>query len=84
VISTDCAARRCSAEHALTGIAVATMTSLRHRPTTGGHDRRTLAEVYTVPMLLVIIMAAVCNTAGHYIFALWCLSFFFLSSFFLA
>jgi len=44
VVSTDCAARRCRAGHALAGIATATMTSLRHRP---------LAEVYTVPMLLV-------------------------------
>jgi len=34
VVSTDCAARRCSAGNALAGIAVATMTSLRH------HDRQ--------------------------------------------
>ena len=34
VVSTDCAARRCSAGHALAGIAIATMTSLRH------HDRQ--------------------------------------------
>ena len=34
VVSTDCAARRCSAVHALVGIAIATITSLRHRPTT--------------------------------------------------
>ena len=67
--SIDCAARRCSARHALAGIAIATnmltMTSLRHRPTTDGHDRRALAEVCTVPVLLV--MAALCNRAGHYI-----------------
>jgi len=53
VVSTDCAARRCSARHALAGIAIATMTSLRHRPTTDSHDRRALAEVCTVPVLLV-------------------------------
>jgi len=46
VVSTDCAARRCSAGHALAGIAVgATTTSLRHRP---------LAEVCTVPVLVVL------------------------------
>jgi len=39
VVSTDCAARRCIAGHALRGIAVATMTSLRHP---------SLAEVCTV------------------------------------
>jgi len=33
-VSTDCIARRCTAGHALAGIAVATMTSLRHRPMT--------------------------------------------------
>jgi len=60
VVSTDCAARRCSARHALAGVAIATMTSLRHRPTTdSGTDiatlvRRALAEVCTVPVLLVI------------------------------
>jgi len=31
--------------------------------------------------LQVIIMVALCNTADHYIFALWFLSFFFLPSF---
>jgi len=30
VVSTDCAARRCSVRHAVGGIFVATMTSLRH------------------------------------------------------
>ena len=60
MVSTDCAARRCSARHALAGIAIATMTSLRHRPTTdSGTDivtlvRRALAEVCTVPVLLVL------------------------------
>jgi len=49
----ECAARRCSAEHALVGIAIATATSLRHRPATDSHDRRNLAEVCTVPLLLV-------------------------------
>jgi len=44
VVSTDCAARRCRGQHALAGIAIATMTSLRHRP---------LAEVCIVPVLLV-------------------------------
>jgi len=53
VVSTDCAARLCSAGRALAGIAIATMTSLRHRPTTGNHDRRALAEVCSVPVLLV-------------------------------
>ena len=47
VVSTDCAARRCSAQHALACITVATMTSLRHR---------LLAEVCTVPVLLVIFI----------------------------
>jgi len=51
-----CAARRCSARHALAGIAIATMTSLRHRPTTDTHDRRALAEVCTVPLLLDYII----------------------------
>jgi len=52
VVSADCAARRCSAGHALAGIAIATrpMTLLRHRPTTDSHDRRALAEVCTVPV----------------------------------
>jgi len=45
VVSTDCVARRCSARHALAGIAIATMTSSRRRP---------LAEVCTVPVLLVL------------------------------
>ena len=44
VVSTDCTVRRCRARHALAGIAIASMTSLRHRP---------LAEVCTVPVLLV-------------------------------
>ena len=43
VVSTDCTARRCSGLRAPTGIAIATITSLRHRP---------LAEVCTVPVLL--------------------------------
>jgi len=53
VVSTDCAARRCSAVYALASIAVATMTSLRYRPTTDSHDRRALAEVCTVSLLIV-------------------------------
>jgi len=40
-----CAARRCRAGHALAGVAIATMTSLRHRP---------LADVGAVPMLLIL------------------------------
>ena len=44
VASTDCAARRCSAGYTLAGVAIASTTSLRHRP---------LAEVCTIPMLLV-------------------------------
>ena len=39
--------------YALAGIAIATTTSLSHRPTTDSHDRRALAEVCTVPVLLV-------------------------------
>ena len=31
MVSTDCAARRCSEGHALAGITIATPTSLRHR-----------------------------------------------------
>jgi len=38
VVSTDCAARRCSARHALAGVTIATVTSQRHRPTTDSHD----------------------------------------------
>ena len=53
VVSTDCAAQRCSIGHALAGIAILTMTSLRHRPMTDSHERRALAEVCTVLMLLV-------------------------------
>jgi len=56
-VSTDCAARHCNAGHALAGIAIATMTSLRHRPTTDcGTDiatlvRPALAEVCTIPVI---------------------------------
>ena len=53
MLSTDCASRHYSAWHALAGIAIATVTSLRHRPTTDSHDRRALVEVCTVPVLLV-------------------------------
>jgi len=59
VVSTDCAARRCSVGYAVPGITIATMTSLRHRPATGsGTDiatlvRRALVEVCPVPVLLV-------------------------------
>jgi len=56
VVSTDCTARRCSARHALAGIAIATMMSLRHWLVTDSHDRRALAEVCTVLVLLVIII----------------------------
>jgi len=56
VVSADCASRRCSARHALAGIAIATMTSLRHRLTTDSHGRRALAEVCTVLVLLVIMI----------------------------
>ena len=57
VVSTDCAARRCTARHALAGIAIATMTSLRYRSTTdSGIDittlvRHALAEVCAVLVL---------------------------------
>ena len=53
MVSTNCAAQRRSAPQALAGIAIATMTSLRHRPTKdSGTDiaslvRRSLAGVYT-------------------------------------
>jgi len=83
VVSTDCVALRCSARHAPAGIAIATVTSLRHRPTTdSGTDiatlvRRALAEVYTAVLL---VMAALCNR-GAIIF-LPC-SFYLLSIFFL-
>jgi len=59
VVSTDCAARRCRAGHALAGIAIAKVASLRHRSTTDSETdiatlvRRTLAEVCSVPVLLV-------------------------------
>ena len=45
VVSSDCAALRCRAGRALAGITIATMASLRRRP---------LAEVGTVPLLLVL------------------------------
>ena len=45
VVSTDCVARRRSAQHALAGIAIATITSLRHRP---------LTEVCTAPVVLAV------------------------------
>ena len=70
VVSTDCAAQRCSARHALAGIAIATMTSLRHRPTTDrGTDiatlvRRALAAVCTVPMLLVFLNGLLSQLIG--------------------
>jgi len=57
VVSTDCAARRCSVEpgHAQARVDTATITSLRHRPTSDSHDRSAQAEVCTVPELLVVI-----------------------------
>jgi len=70
VVSTDCCAQRCSARHALAGIAIATMTSLRHRPTTDrGTDiatlvRRALAAVCTVPMLLVFLNGLLSQLIG--------------------
>ena len=63
-VLTDCDARRCSVGHALAGIAIATLTSVRYRPTTdSGTDiatllRRAMAEVCTVPVLLVITATA--------------------------
>jgi len=57
VVSTDCVARCCSARHALAGVAIATMTSLHHRPTADSHDRPAVAEVCTVPVLLVNLCA---------------------------
>ena len=68
VVSTDCTARCCSAGHALAGIATATMTSC-HWLMTDSHDRRTLVEVCTV--LVFLVMVALCNRADHYIFMLW-------------
>ena len=59
VVSTDCAARRCSAMHVLAGIAIATRTSLLHRPTTDIHVRLALVEVCNAPVLLVIYLLSV-------------------------
>jgi len=53
VVSIGCAERHCSAGHALVGITIATMMSLRHRRMTDSHDTCALAEVCTVPVLLV-------------------------------
>jgi len=36
-----------------------------------------------ITIIFLLFMAALCNRTGHYIFALWFLSFFFLSSFFI-
>ena len=73
VVSIDCAARLCSAaSHALADIAIATMTSLRHRPTTDiGTDiatlvRRALAEVYTVPVHLARTKIGFCFNGMHF------------------
>ena len=62
MVSIDCAARRCSARHALAGITIATMTSLRHWPTTDSRHRRALAEVCTVLVLLVVVHFVAVNT----------------------
>jgi len=56
VVSTDGSARRCSGGHVLERIAIATMTLLRHQSTTDIHYRRALAEVCTVPVLLVNVL----------------------------
>ena len=45
LVSTDCAARRCSAGHAPVGIAIATMMSLHHWPTTDVPWRRYVPEL---------------------------------------
>jgi len=54
VSTTNCAARRCTAGHALAGIAIATMTSPAHNRQPGTDIatlvRRALAEVCTVPV----------------------------------
>ena len=61
VVSTDCTERHCRAGHALAGVTIATMTSLRHRRTTdSGTDvatlvRHALVEVCTVLVLLVVL-----------------------------
>jgi len=59
-----------------------TTFSSRRSPTLNRSNRR----VYLLPenFFIGFVMAALCNTAGHYIFALWFLSFFFLLSFSLA
>jgi len=62
VVSTNCTAECCSAGHAQAGIAVATITSLCHRPTTDSHNRRALVEVCTVPVFLVIIIIIIITT----------------------
>jgi len=62
VASINCTARRCSAGHALAGIVIASMTSLRHWPMTdSGTDiatlvRHALVEVCTSLLLLVIFV----------------------------
>jgi len=56
VVSTDCVTRLCSAQHALAGITIASMTSLRHRP---------LVEVCTIPALLVLILLITQNELFH-------------------
>jgi len=53
-----CATLQCRA-CTIAGIAIGTMTSLRHRPTTDSHERRrALAEVCTVPVLLVYALCS--------------------------
>jgi len=42
-----------AAVQAISGIGIVTMRSIRHRTMRDNHDRRALAEVCTVPMLLV-------------------------------
>ena len=64
VVSTDCAARRCTAGHALAGIAIAAMTSLCHRPTTDSHDRHLLAEVCAVRLSNHHYATIGCNAAS--------------------
>ena len=46
-------------------------------------EARSSVKIGFVLSCVLLFMAAVCNRAGHFIFALWCLSSFFFLSFFL-
>jgi len=48
-----------AAVQAIAGIDIVTMRSIRHRTMTDNHDRRALAEVCTVPTLLVYCVLSI-------------------------